>query len=458
MSSLTFSTLYLLQNRTLTEISNGLSLPWTTYLGQNVFVLASINSGKTIPLSVSKLLSLYSPPDSETTYSDVLNSYVTQQNYQNILASYIPMVNSQTGVYDNRLQVVDIQSESGWNINLFNINYPLQTPTLNDLGTTDDLSLTPPNNVNPNDVLISINGILHQTQVQDGNIWVLDGMATIKQCRQASICGLITTGLGGHTTIPITSDMVYIQSDTSTNSQRVVLSDESLDFTNSSVLLSVDGYLQMFNNTYQVRDNSSLIINTNKLDYINNFIYSPIQRYKENAFGIKNVSTEWPNGNTSTETINQGSVERDRTDPTLYYFLNNPYVTASTLQSETFLKERLTSPHSFIICLNNPWVFVKDYVWEENKATTCFQIFISNDVPRGTLFLDIGWVYPYTVLSNPQFTQHLLYVDSKTYHTEIYKTGYNNPSYPAPWTDITTHPLPQRAYMRELYTGTLPTT
>ena len=455
MTAITFSNLYLLQNRTLTPITNGLSLPWTTYLGQNVFVLASINSGPSTPLSVSTLLSLCSPTNSQTTYSDILNTYVTLDNYQELQASYIPMVNPKTGVYDNRLKVIDIQSETGWNINLFNINYPLSTPTLNDLGTTDDLSITPPSDVNPNDVLVSINGILHQTQVQDGNIWVLDGLATIKQCKYASVCGLITTGLGGHTCIPITSDMVYVQSDSTTNSQRVVLSSESLDFTNNSILLSVDGYLQMFNNTYQVRDNSSLIINTNKLDYINNFLYSPIQRYKENVFGIKNVSTEWPTGNTSTVSTNQGTIDRDRTDPTLYYFLNNPSVPASTLQSETFLKDRLTSPHSFIICINNPWVFIKDYHWIQNECNTCFEIFLQNDVPRGTLFTDIGWVVPYTVLSNPNMSQHLLYVDSKTYHSEIYKTGYDIPSYPAPWTDITEHPLPQRAFMRELYTGSL---
>ena len=456
MTPLSFNTLYLLQDRQLNKIENGLTLPWTTYLGQNVFVLATFNLGTTIPLSVSDLLSEYTPTSPTETYESVLTSYLQTHSYQNIEASYIPMVNNQTGVYDNRLKVIDIQSESGWNINLFDINYPMQTPTLNDLGTTDDLVITPPSTVNPNDVLISINGILHQTQVQDGNIWVLDGMGTIKQCKHAHVCGLITTGLGGHTCIPITEDILYVQQDTSTNSQRVVLSGSNLDFTNSSVLLSVDGYLQMFNNTYQVRDNSSLIINLNKLDYINNFIYSPIQRYKENVFGIKNVTTTWPNTNTTTESVNQGSISRDRTDTSLYYFLNTPYVSATTLQSDTFLKTRLTSPHSFIICLNNPWVFIKDYMWSENKTATCFEIFLENDVPRGTLFVDIGWVYPYTVLSNPDFTQHLLYVNGKTYHTEIYKTGYNIPSYPAPWTDITEHPLPQRAFMRELYTGSLP--
>ena len=452
MKPLSYSTFYLLKNRQLTELENGLSTPWTNYLESSAFVLAEFNQGLIVPLSISALLEQTTPSSEASTCEEALNEYLTNSSYQSIEASYIPMVNQKTGVYDNRIEVIDVQAE-GWNVQLFNINYPSQTPTLNDIGTTDDLLITPPSSINPNDVLISINGVLHSTSVNEGNIWVLDGMGTIKQSKQATVLALVTTSIGGHTTIPITSDMIHIQTDN--NSQRVVLSSSSLDFSNSSVFVSVDGYLQMFTNTYQIRDNSSLIINTNKLDYINNFIYSPILRNKEDVFGLKNESVTFPNGNTVTDTVNQGTIQRDRLDPTLYYFNQTPEVSASTLQSTAFLQSRLTSPHSFIICINNPWLFVKEYTWQPNNSTTCFECFIDNDVPRGTLFVDIGWTYPYTVLSNPYFAQHLLYVNSKTYHSEIYKTGYNLLSYPAPWTDITHRPLPQRAWMKEIYTGTL---
>ena len=449
-----YSTFYTLNNRQLSVANDGLSQPWTNFLDTPAYVLAQFNASAVIPLSLSSLLEKLENPDSSSTCEELFNSYLQNNNYQEIYAPYIPTINAKTGVYDNRIEVVDIQSSPEWVINLFDMNYPLQTPTLNDIGTTDDLSITPPSSVNPNDVLIAINGILHKTEVNNGVIWVLDGLSTIKQSEYATVVGLITTKIGGHTCIPITSDMVKISS--SNGEMSVVLSSSTLNFENTSLMLSIDGYLQMFNNTYTPRDNSSVILHVNKLDYINNFIYSPIIRTQYDVFGLMNSSVTFPNGNTITEPVNQGTITRDRTDPNLSLWINNPAVPVSTLQSTSFLQERLTSPHSFIISLNNPWLFIKDYQWQPNNATTCFECFLNNDVPRGTLFVDIGWVFPYTVLSNPIFPQHLLYVDSKTYHSEIYQTGYNLLSYPAPYTDITHHPLPQRAWMREVYTGTLP--
>jgi O-antigen/teichoic acid export membrane protein len=56
----------------------------------------------------------------------------------------------------------------------------------------------------------------------------------------------------------------------------------------------------------------------------------------------------------------------------------------------------LTSPHSFIICINNPWLFVKEYTWQPNNSTTCFECFIKNH-PNAPIILAHSQPYNETI-------------------------------------------------------------
>ncbi|MBO7714931.1 MAG: hypothetical protein J6S85_15290 [Methanobrevibacter sp.] len=451
MTPLSYNEFYILQNRKLVLIQNGLNLPWNTYTSTPVFVTATFSNGNIVPLNVSSLLKLVTPTDTTSTYEEILNQYLLNNSYKNIQANFFPLKDPKLGIYKNRVEVIDVQASEGWEIGLFNLDAPANIPTLNQIASANDLQITPPSTVNPNDVLISIDGVFHKTSVNDGSIYVLDGMSTIKQTGKASICALITTAIGGHTCIPITSEMINLPDN---NTNKVIITTSNTDFSNGSVLVSVDGYLQMFNETYELKDNNSIILNTNLLDYINNFIYSPIQRNKKDVFNVPSVTQEWTNGSYETIDLDNGSFDRDRNDKTLYHFVSSPCVPSSELQSTSFLIDRLTSPHSFIIVLNNPYVFVKDFTLFNKNEPTLFECFV-NDVPRGTLFVDIGWVYPYVMLSNPNCVEHLLYIKGHRYYYEGYKTALNPQCYPAAWTDIANKPLLQRAYLRELYTGNL---
>lgn len=450
MTTYTITAMYLSRNRVLTSVDAALS-PWTTYLGQTLFAILSSSSGQSVSVDMNLILTRVSLPDPTATYTDVINTFFTTGSIGDVQANYFPQIDGVSGKYENRVQVIDVKSEEGWVVDLINMDYPNTTPSLDRIGAIDDLAITPPSTVNVNDVLIAINGILHKTYIVGGVIWVQDGFSTIKQCAEYIITGIITNGVGGHTVTPITSDMCKIQ--TSGTTKRVVIHSPELSLLSGTTLLSMDGYLQVLNETYTIRDDLSLIINVNKLDYINNFIYSPIQRFKRDAMSLTSAEYSWMNGK-STVTIYQGTYNRDRVDEDLYSFANSPTVSADTLTSDNFLMDRLTSAHSFIITLKNGNIFRRDYTLINRGEPTVFENF-GDDTPRGILLYGNGLVLPYNVLSNPHLNQHLIYVNTVPYYDQLYKTGMNDPTYPAPWTDISATPAKQRAHLIELYTGSL---
>lgn len=450
MTTYTISAMYLSPGRVLTPVED-ISVPWTTYLGQPLYAILISDASQTVCVDMNRILTRMALPVATATYVDVVNDFFLTGSLGDVQASYFPRADSVSGRYENRLQVIDVKAEEGWEVGLINMDYPNVTPTLDRIGTIDDLAITPPSTVNVDDVLIAINGVLHKTYTVDGVIWVQDGFSTIKQSAEYIITGIITTGVGGHTVTPITSDMCKIQ--TSGTSKRVVIHGEALSLLGGTTLLSMDGYLQVLNETYTIRDNLSLIINTNKLDYINNFIYSPTQRFKRDAMSLTSAEYSWMNGK-STVAIYQGTYNRDRVDEDLYSFANSPTVSADTLTSDNFLMDRLTSGHSFIVTLKNGNVFRRDYTLINRGEPTVFENF-GDDTPRGILLHGNGLVLPYNVLSNPHLNQHLIYVNTVPYYDQLYKTGMNDPTYPAPWTDISSAPAKQQAMMIELYTGSL---
>ena len=91
MKPLSYSTFYLLKNRQLTELENGLSTPWTNYLESSAFVLAEFNQGLIVPLSISALLEQTTPSSEASTCEEALNEYLNNSSYESIEASYIPM-------------------------------------------------------------------------------------------------------------------------------------------------------------------------------------------------------------------------------------------------------------------------------------------------------------------------------------------------------------------------------
>lgn len=452
MTTVALQTFYIVDNHYLTEVEDGFDLVWTTYLCQPIYATVSIDGGVGVPVDINKLITLGTAPGTSDTYADVITNYLTNNTANDVVAAFIPTPDPSTGRYTNRLETIDVRATEGWTVGFINMDFPLIDATLDRIGTIDDLTVTPPSGVNPNDVLIAVDGILHQTTVVDGVIWVLDGFSTIKQTALPAVTAIITTAIGGHTVTPITADMVKLT--TTDSGRRCMITSPAINTLGRATLISVDGYLQIMNETYRVRDANTVQLFVNRLDYINNFVYSPIQRFRRDAMSLTSAENPWNNG-TSTVTVDQGSYNRDRKDDYLYAFAKNPTYSLETLQSDAFLIDRLTSAHSFVITLNNANLFRRDYVLINRGEQTMFENF-GTDTPRGSLLYGNGYLLPYTVQSNPTIDQHLIFIDNVPHYGELYKTGMGDSMVPAPWTDIVSVPKTSTAQLIELFTGTLP--
>ena len=449
MAQLTTQTLYLSANHTLTEIPNGFALPITTYLGQALYATVSVNNALTVMIDVNALLNQSRNLSSGMSYTQALTAYLTtHSDFSAFLVNFLPKQDAKTAQYLNRLVTFDPRSETGWSVNIGDIRMPDVISDLNRVGTLDDLILTAPAGTVLKNILVSVNGIFHRTVVNGTSLYVIDGFATIRQTGYGAIAACDTTSIGGHTCVPITADMIKYPTG---ELGYAVITSPLFTLTSATPIISVDGYLQVFCSTYSINDANSLTLHTNQIDYINNYLSSPAQRYQKDYWSVNNQSSQTdPNPEVSTTTITA-----DRADSGLYQFADgSTSVPVDALNSLAFLTSRLSSNHSFVILLNNTHLYTRRYPLVNQGEPLIYEAF-GDDMPRGLLFYKSGFVLPYTTLYNKQTNQQLICIDQADQRRPLYHTGVDNPSYPSYRTDWIDPKYIPDAYMIEIYGGAL---
>ena len=292
MSTFTVLTYYTLTRRTMVALNttDTQSKPLDYWFTHPLYALAQIDG---------QLAHMYDLTQIVTPASRILGRSGSNSNIQSAITwamtvnpslitkaktAIFPQLDVATGRYLYRVSVSSPKENSGWSIGFGDYDRPDVRDDLNQVGILDDLILTPPKTVTPENILVSVNGVLHATHVVDGVIYVIDGFITIRQSGVEEIVILDTTSLGGHTIVPLTTSNIVVKDDTYT--VRALIHDTTVDLSQGAVALSVDGYLQLFNNTYSARDRHSINIDLNLLDLVGNFIYSPIQKAYRDVLAI----------------------------------------------------------------------------------------------------------------------------------------------------------------------------
>jgi len=285
----------------------------------------------------------------------------------------------------------------------------------------NDLVLTAPKRDMSN-YLVSVNGVFHHTTMFENELYVADGFHNMRNSKKRLVGLYDTKALGGHTTIPITMDNVK-NTPEEDPWRGVYLSFPGVDFRNKTVLLVFAGYLYILDGYYQVVGQRGLKINTCKMDPINQWLHNPNTIFKLGYNQELDDNQESDGAQIIYHpTVHERIVHylqheyplEDRPDATrvalqefryndLYSNIQNITRTIeyAKLRSTAFLYKLLTSKHSFLVVIDNPKVYLREYELERTFLPDQFQS-RSHDTPRGILRYNMQQTIPFVVFSDDE--------------------------------------------------------
>ncbi len=439
--------LLLLVKQEITSVISDINQPITLHLGHVLYARITPTGENAVYVNVNKMISYLGNIIATQSYQDFLTSRLTNDLIiQTYTVPSLPQRDVITRCYPNRVNVFDAMSAASYSVGYGNANIPGVIDDLSVIGTATDITITPPTGTNGADLLVAVNGVFHSTVETDSVLYVLDGYENIRQSGRQSVVVCDTSSVGGHSIVPITSSMI-ISTDAELNQEITLKMPAGVSLTEKSVLVVIDGYIQIFNGVYQVFNDTVLKLYSYQIDLLGNFINNPNMRYKTDLFGTKNRPNPY---NPSTPTpVTPSQYPTDATDVFLDLFNPATAVSESVLSSASFIKSRITSPHSFIVILNNPDLFVSRYALFSYGDAQRYE-YNGLDTPRGFLLHGRGKVLPYTITSSPD-GEHIFYLPVLDTTTDAYETAYQPALIPSGRADIISSSDVKPAMMIDLY-------
>jgi hypothetical protein len=303
----------------------------------------------------------------------------------------LPFIDQDTGGYDNRLNVYDAYITSDVTVDYTSIDSP---DVRNDIYSRDilnDLAISS-NTRDFSNCLVAVNGVFHKTYFFNKEIFVQGGFANIKTSKQNKVAIYDTTGLGGHTILPITADNIDASNEALLSA--VTLTFPNMDFTGTTVLLVLGGYLYALDDTYRLINTNRVKIDICKIDLIDQWLHDP-----NTSFVADNTQV--------VEQASDSTIVPDVADEITYYLETlYPAAIANVTSPVNFVS--FTMPSEY----NLPNITVQDQInyflatWPvqlPNGANTMLENFVPYSVPNSVVTS-----ISYSTFTDPRFVRGLL--------------------------------------------------
>ena len=476
---------YIVTGSEITTIIDG-TQPLSQYAGQQVYLYISTgtNQSARCTIDVAKYM-LFEQNINYTQTMNTLASSLTDLQIAGYTTTDLPTVNIADGAFDSRLNAIDAVAASDLNIQYTSI----YTPDVRNLSyqrdILDDLVISSSTGRNFANSLVSVNGVFHKTFFYQNELYVKSGFSNIRTCKKTKIALYDTSTLGGHTIVPIT--LANIDVSNTAYFSGVTLTFPSTNFTNTTPMLVINGYLFPPGSVFRLINNNRMIIDTCKLDFINMFLNDPntllvadnilseaeavilngeLSVADEITYYLKTMyptALSGQSGDTSflQFTAYQPVVTAPITPADMInYFLKNwPYDTTAVdntmlsqysyyklptsivttlpitdFTNEQYVIDLLTSERSFIIMINNPAVYTRTYDLQLTDNPDQYVAY-GDDTPRGMLMYNRSMAIPYLTLADENRPQHSFSLDYVKTTNDVYKTIINPQSIPSPKLD-----------------------
>lgn len=193
----------------------------------------------------------------------------------------LPMKDQLTLRYPRRIEALDATSLPGLKIGFTDVKTPgiVSNPAYR--FRHDDLILSDPKR-DLSQCLVSVNGVFHPVVGFNGDALVRDGFYNIRNCKDVKIGIYDTTSIGGCSAYPIRAGDILNAPDEDTR-KSVYLRVPSMK--GKTPFLVLNGYLHPLDGTYEVINDTTLKIHTNRIDYIHEYLHSPNTTFLHDASG-----------------------------------------------------------------------------------------------------------------------------------------------------------------------------
>lgn len=451
MYTVTISDIIQVSNRRMTSVLSSIgSQAISTGVSLNLYAVVIPPAATAVVVDINRMIRATPNVDFTQSYNTfIVNTLTSNLVLENFVVSFIPRKDVQTKKYLNRVDVYDAIAREDFTVSYGNSASPDDLDDAYARDRSNDLCLTYSGSTQPtfSNFLVAVNGVFHATMAGASSLWVTDGYENVRQSKKMDVLAVDTTAIGGHTCIPIVSSMVTSSSTTIDNEVTLTMP-TGTSLLGKTVLVIIDGYIQVVNGTYKVVNDHTIKLYTNLIDIFGNYLNSPNQRFTKDLYGVPNypnpynpsqlVSTEYPAGS-------------DANDPWLGAFTTARALPMSTFDNAAFTLSRITGNHSFVVVLNNADIFVEEFPLMTYGQTKIYEN-MGSETPRGFFMYGRGKAIPYTLIQAKD-GQHTLFTANAESTEDLYKTA-PSPQWVASAMADGYNPLSdKRSYMIDLFSA-----
>lgn len=341
----------------------------------SIFVALTFNSKPLKIIDISKFLSSIPNLDTNLTIYQALCLYMTDLIYD----GYTDKV----GYKQKTLNILDPIATPNVDTIYGNITQPSTFGNPDDQPFCRDLVITLNHDLNPSNCLVSVNGTFHRViKIDDNRIGVVDGYLNMSRSQQKSVLLVNTDQLGGHDIIDINPENILNFDELS---HKLYLRYDNADLLKDyTVFACIDGnLLTPLHQAYTVLNSKTITLDLKHIDFIKQIRHNPNQmRYKTKpSLSIKPPFKSIVN------------------DKDLTLFVDSHITRKDYLQSEDFIKNRVTSSQSFLVAIKNKQLFLTKRNLVSRKNLRRYEYFGST-TPNGIFYFNGIHQIPYTLVKN----------------------------------------------------------
>lgn len=442
-----YRTTFHIQDRTITQTTDD-TQTLQALAESRAYVGALVNGIYTI-LDMARLqMKTIGNLDESQTIKNFLENHLTDlQKDTAAVSDVIPLRHLLTKRFTSRIEATDALGNAEIQVSYTSMRTPDIRDDIYHREWANDLVIS--SAVKPLDnCLVSVNGLFHRTVHHNSELYVAGGYANMKRAQMTETALYDTATVGGHTTIPITEEMVSQITDVPLAENFYIDLPDGVSLTGKTLAMVLHGKLMIFDGSYRIVSPTRIKVLAHQIDIPHLIMHHPLTKYSRNyrAPGFVFPGLQTPQ--------DPGFLPPLYDDTNLLYA--NPLdsdgiIDYASLTSDSMITNLLTDGQSFLIIFNNDRLYTRKYNVFPTYTPGQYET-TSEDTPRGILRYNHMWCLPYTILTAKD-RQHTFTVAARRLGDDLYKTMLDPGGIPAPWLDTFETQRKPHVELLEIYTA-----
>lgn len=196
----------------------------------------------------------------------------------------LPLPDPASGRFLRRVEALDGHADPSLTVAYTALGTPDVRNDAHRRGQLNDLVLSSPSR-DLTHCLAAVNGVFHRCLPYQGELFVVDGYANMKNAKKTALAVYDTRAVGGHRIIALDDTMISNTEAQDLRHSIYLTLPADVDLSNKTTWLVIDGRLHACDGAYAVLGPRQLKIRTGRLELLTNWIHNPNTVYREDLSG-----------------------------------------------------------------------------------------------------------------------------------------------------------------------------